>query len=126
DPEGNATEPKITIWSIATEGSQSAPVQIAEGDSPAVSSTGLVAYVKDGQIWSVPLAREKGKAREGKRLFFDRGKDDGPVWSKDGTRLAFVSGRSDHSFIGVFTSTAQALVYLVSSTNFDKQPVWSP
>jgi dipeptidyl aminopeptidase/acylaminoacyl peptidase len=126
DPEGNPTEPKITIWSIATDGSASAPMQIAEGDSPALSSTGQVAYVKDGQIWSVPLAREKGKATEGKRLFFDRGKDDGPVWSKDGSRLAFVSGRNDHSFIGVYMSATQPLVYLAPSTNFDKQPVWSP
>ena len=126
DPAGDPTEPKITIWSIATDGSESAPVQIAEGDSPALSSTGQLAYVKDGQIWSVPLAREKGKAAEGKRLFFDRGKDGAPVWSKDGTRLAFVSGRDDHSLIGVYTSPAQPLVYLAPSTNFDKQPVWSP
>jgi len=126
DPEGNPTEPKITIWSIATDGAESAPVQIAEGDSPAASSRGQVAYVKDGQIWGVVLARGTGKAGEGKRLFFDRGKDGTPVWSKDGTRLAFVSGRGDHSFIGVYTSPAQPLVYLAPSTNFDEEPVWSP
>ena len=40
-------------------------MQIAEGDSPALSSTGQLAYVKDGQIWSVPLAREKGRQRRG-------------------------------------------------------------
>ena len=37
-----------------------------------------------------------------------------------------MSGRDDHSLIGVYTSPAQPLVYLAPSTNFDKQPVWSP
>ncbi len=98
DPDGDPTEPKITIWSSATDGKESDPAKIAEGDSPAVSATGQVAYVKDSQIWCVPLAREKGKAAEGKRLFFDRGKDDAPVWSKDGMRLAFVSAEGRSQF----------------------------
>jgi dipeptidyl aminopeptidase/acylaminoacyl peptidase len=126
DPDGDPTEPKITIWSIATDGKESDPAKIAEGDRPAVSATGQVAYVKDAQIWCVPLAQEKGKAADGKRLFFDRGKDADPVWSKDGTRLAFVSRRGDHSFVGVYTSAAQPLLYLAPSTNFDQEPVWSP
>ncbi len=125
DPDGNPSEPKITIWSIATAGS-SAPVQVAEGDSPALSSKGQLAYVKDGQIWTAQLPKGTTKAGEGKRLFFDRGKDDTPVWSPDGTRLAFVSRRDDHSFIGVYASSEQPLLYLAPSTSKDDEPVWSP
>lgn len=125
DPDNNPSEPKITMWSIAT-GSERAPVLVAEGDSPALSSNGQLAYVKDGQIWTVALPKGMNDASHGKRLFFDRGKDDLPVWSHDGTRLAFVSGRDDHSFIGVYTSPAQPLLYLAPSTNSDEDPVWSP
>ena len=126
DPDDSPSEPRVTIWTVATGDPESAPVQVAEGDSPALSSSGQVAYVKDGQIWTAPLPQGTSGAGQGKRLFFDRGKDRAPVWSPDGTRLAFVSRRGDHSFIGVYKSPAQPLLYLAPSTNFDQQPVWSP
>ena len=126
DPDGSPSEPKITIWSIATAEATSAPVQVAEGDSPALSSKGQLAYVKDSQIWTVQLPQGNGNSGQGKRLFFDRGKDDAPVWSPDGSRLAFVSRRDDHSFIGVYASPEQPMLYLAPSTSKDEEPVWSP
>ena len=81
-------------------------MQVAEGDSPALSSKGQLAYVKDGQIWTAPLPGAGNAAGKPQRLFFDRGKDDTPLWSPDGTRLAFVSDRGDHSFVGVYTHRA--------------------
>jgi len=124
NPSGNATEAKVEIWSVSLSGSGSAPVQIAEGDSPALSSKGQLAYVKSGQVWTAALTN--GKNSKPQRLFFDRGKDGSLAWSPDGTQLAFVSDRGDHSFIGIFASAAQPLVYLTPSTNFDTLPVWSP
>jgi dipeptidyl aminopeptidase/acylaminoacyl peptidase len=126
NPDNGTSEAKVAIWSVAVADAASAPVQLAEGDSPALSSKGQLAYVKDGQIWAVALGRGTSDAGNAQRLFFDRGKDDTPVWSPDGTRLAFVSGRSDHSFVGVYTAPAQPLLYLTPSTNFDGEPVWSP
>lgn len=126
DPDGNTSEPKIAIWSIATSGSAQAPAKVVEGDSPALSSKGQIAYVNDGQIWTLQLPQGSRNADKGKRLFFDRGKDDTPVWSPDGTRLAFVSRRDDHSFVGVYASSGGPLVYLAPSTSKDEEPVWSP
>jgi dipeptidyl aminopeptidase/acylaminoacyl peptidase len=125
NPDNSPSEAKVTIWSVSLADSASTPVQVAEGDSPALSSKGQLAYVKEGQIWTAPLPNASNVAAKPQRLFFDRGKDNTPLWSQDGTRLAFVSDRGDHSFVGVYTSS-QPLLYLSPSTNFDSDPVWSP
>jgi dipeptidyl aminopeptidase/acylaminoacyl peptidase len=126
NPASSPLQEKVTIWSIPTADNHLVPLQIAEGDSPALSSRGELAYVKDGQIWTAPLRPQNGKSGKPKRLLFDRGKDRSPVWSPDGTRLAFVSGREDHSLIGLYISAEQPLRYLSPSTDFDSNPVWSP
>jgi dipeptidyl aminopeptidase/acylaminoacyl peptidase len=126
DPLGSPVEAKVSIWSVSTANVNAAPVEIGEGDSPAISNTGDLVYVKDGQIWTAPLSAEGQGANKAHRLLFDRGKDNTPVWSPDGKRLAFVSSREDHSFVGIFTSPEQPIVYLAPSTSFDRQPVWSP
>jgi dipeptidyl aminopeptidase/acylaminoacyl peptidase len=126
NPANSPLEAKVMIWSLSVAESADTPVQIAEGDSPALSSKGQLAYVKDGQIWTAPLPRESNDAGKPQRLFFDRGKDGSLVWSPDGTRLAFVSDRGDHSFVGVYATAEQPLLYLAPSTSFDSDPVWSP
>jgi dipeptidyl aminopeptidase/acylaminoacyl peptidase len=125
NPDNSPSEAKVTIWSVSLADSARTPVQVAEGDSPALSSKGQLAYVKDGQIWTAPLPNASNVAAKPQRLFFDRGKDNTLLWSPDGTRLAFVSDRGDHSFVGIYTSS-QPLLYLSPSTSFDSDPVWSP
>ncbi len=120
DPANSPTQPKVGIWAAPFGGGE--PHLLSEGDQPAVSAKGVVAFVKDDQIWSVPL---DGSAKP-ERLLFDRGKDRAPRWSPDGGYLAFISGRGDHSFITVFTSATRPLVYLTPSTGRDDDPVWSP
>jgi dipeptidyl aminopeptidase/acylaminoacyl peptidase len=119
DPNSSPTQPVTAIWALPLNGGQ--PVKIDEGDGPVISARGQLAYIKDGHVWITSL--DGGKPE---RLFFDRGKDSDLVWSPDGTRLAFVSDRQDHSFIGIFTSKNTPLVYLVPSTSKDISPVWSP
>jgi dipeptidyl aminopeptidase/acylaminoacyl peptidase len=126
NPDNSPSEAKVTIWSISVTDPASTPAQVAEGDSPALSSGGQLAYIKDAQIWTAPLPHAKNAAGKPQRLIFDRGKDDTPVWSPDGTRLAFVSNRGDHSFVGVYTTSQQPLLYLAPSTDFDSNMVWSP
>jgi len=121
DPDSSPAEPKVAIWAAQLSGGS--PVKVAEGDGPAISSRGQLAYLKDGQVWTAPLGG-KGKPR---RLFFDRGDDRALAWSPDGAKLAFVSDRDgDHSFIGVYDLKSGTIAYLAPSTDFDDYPVWSP
>ncbi|MGB6604936.1 MAG: prolyl oligopeptidase family serine peptidase [Steroidobacteraceae bacterium] len=120
DPDSSPEQPLVTIWSMSVSGGS--PTKVAEGDAPAISARGQLAYVKDHQVWSAPL---DGQGRP-ERLFFDRGKDDDLQWSRDGSLLAFVSDRTDHSFIGVFSSKETPLLYLAPSTDKDSSPRWSP
>jgi dipeptidyl aminopeptidase/acylaminoacyl peptidase len=120
DPDSSPEQQKVTIWAPHLSGG--APVKVAEGDAPAISAQGVLAYIANDQVWTAPLDG-KGKAE---RLFFDRGKDGDLHWSPDGSRLAFVSHRGDHAFIGVFTTKNEALTYLSPSTGNDAQPRWSP
>jgi dipeptidyl aminopeptidase/acylaminoacyl peptidase len=119
DPASLPQQPVTAIWSLPANGG--APVKIDEGDAPVISSRGVLAYLKDDRVWSAPL--DGGKPE---RLFFDRGKDSDLRWSPDGGRLAFVSGRGDHSFVGVFSAKDAPIVFLAPSTGKDISPRWSP
>jgi dipeptidyl aminopeptidase/acylaminoacyl peptidase len=121
DPASSSMEPKVTIWAARLSGG--APVKVTEGDGPAISSRGELAYLKDNQVWTAPLSG-KGKP---KRLFFDRGDDGTLEWSPNGEKIAFVSDRDgDHSFIGIYDLKTKALTYLAPSTDLDGYPTWSP
>ena len=120
DPTSSPEQPVVTLWSVAVAGGDA--VKLTDGDGPALSAQGRLAYVKDGQVWTIALDG-KGKPE---RLFFDRGKDHALRWSPDGRRLAFVSERGDHAFIGLYAGANTPLAYLAPSTGFDSSPRWSP
>jgi dipeptidyl aminopeptidase/acylaminoacyl peptidase len=119
DPSSSPQQPVTAIWAVPAIGG--APVKIDEGDAPVISARGQVAYIKDDHVWIASLDGAKPE-----RLFFDRGKDSNLTWSPDGSQLAFVSDRGDHSFIGIYTSKSVPLLYLTPSTNKDESPIWSP
>ena len=98
------------------------PVKLTEGDEPALSVTGALAFIKDHQVWTAPL---DGKGAPG-RLFFDRGHVGEMAWSPRGERLAFVSDRGDHAFIGVYSGKDRPIVYLAPTTARAGSPRWSP
>ncbi len=88
---------EMQVWSVATGGG--APKLLGSGDAPAISPDGArVAFTSGGAVTVAPI---DGSAAA-KRLFFDRGQDSDLHWSPDGSALAFVSARNDHSFIGIY------------------------
>lgn len=119
NPGSSPEQPQAAIWSVPLNGGP--PQKIDEGDEPAISARGQLAYTKEQHVWTAPVGEGKPE-----RLFFDRGKNGELRWSPDGSRLAFVSDRGDHSFVGIFTAKNMPLVYLAPSTGRDLSPRWSP
>jgi dipeptidyl aminopeptidase/acylaminoacyl peptidase len=121
DPASSPVQPKVEIWSVPFGGGK--PKRLAEGDEPVISPRGdLVAFSKGSAIWTVPVDGSK----EASKLFFSKGSSNSPVWSPDGSKLAFVSSRGDHSFIAVYTDSSTPIRYIAPSTMRDGSPRWSP
>ena len=80
--------------------------EIGEGSSPTVSpDSKSVVFLRKGLPWIASL-RDTAQPQ---RLFITRGRVGNLRWSPDGTALAFVSGRGDHSFVGVYDLSARRL-----------------
>lgn len=108
------------IWIVDASGGE--PRRIEEGAAPAVAPSGDgLALIKGGDIWWAPLP--EGAAE---RLVKARGSISSLRWSPDGTRLAFVSGRGDHSYVGVYERATRQIVWLDPGVDRDREPVWSP
>ncbi|MBV9718829.1 MAG: S9 family peptidase [Candidatus Eremiobacteraeota bacterium] len=120
-PASMASEPQMQVWSVATAGGASK--LLGSGDAPAISPDGTrVVFTSGGAVMVAPT---DGSAAA-KRLFFDRGQDSDLRWSPDGSSLAFVSTRTDHSFIAIYRSDIMPIQYLAPTTSQDFMPRWSP
>jgi dipeptidyl aminopeptidase/acylaminoacyl peptidase len=121
NPLSNPQGVEQDIWVVALAGGP--PRKLAVGHSPAVSPKGnAVAFVYKDQVWLVKLGGNDKPAQ----LIHARGKAESLRWSPDGSMLAMVSAREDHSFIGVYDFAQKSLRYLDPSVDRDQAPVWSP
>jgi dipeptidyl aminopeptidase/acylaminoacyl peptidase len=109
------------VWVQAIAGGE--PRRLGEGHSPAVSPKGDgIAFINKTQVLWAPL---DGSAKA-EAILKLRGQPSALRWSPDGARLAFVSGRGDHSFIGVYDRGTKAVRWLEPSVDRDRDPAWSP
>jgi dipeptidyl aminopeptidase/acylaminoacyl peptidase len=123
NPASAPVPPKPGLWSVPFGGGE--PKLLAEGgDEPQISPrSDVVAFVKDRQLWVVPI---DGSQPAKRILAAVRGEPGNPQWSPDASRIAFVSGRGDHAFIGVFANDSTPIVWLAPSTSRDGSARWSP
>jgi Tol biopolymer transport system component len=124
DPDGSARE----IWAVRTAPG-SAAFRIAEGGSPELSPDGrFVLYVKDNQIYRarVSQAVPVNDIDRGSKPFISAwGNNGSPRWSPDGSKIAFVSARTNHSFIGLYDVSTRTVTYVSPGVDFDALPTWS-
>lgn len=97
--------------------------ELAAGRDPLPSPAGdQIVFAKDGEIHIVSTA----EGSQPHPLFSARGDNGSPAWSPDGRKIAFVSRRSTHSFIGVYDFDKTSIRYIAPSIDRDSAPRWSP
>ncbi|WP_028522168.1 S9 family peptidase [Runella limosa] len=121
NPSFHPVPTKVQVWSIPFSGGE--PKSLGEGENPVISpKSDKVAYSKGGQIYTVPI----DGAAPATVLFTARGTNSSPVWSPDGSRIAFQSNRTDHQFIGVYTDAQTPIRWIDPQFKRDQSPRWSP
>jgi dipeptidyl aminopeptidase/acylaminoacyl peptidase len=120
DPAG-ATQ---AVFVVSTSGGAGgAPKRVGDGAGFAISPRGdRIAWVEKDKVWWAPLDGSSAASQ----AFQARGNCRNLRWSPDGSRLAYVSRRGDHAFIGVFHPAGKAVRYLDPSVDQDSEPAWSP
>ena len=74
----------------------------------------------------VTPTRPPGEMDRGEKPFIKEwGTQSAPRWSPDGKKIAFVSTRTDHSFVVVYDMTTRTVRYMSPSVDFDTNPMWS-
>jgi dipeptidyl aminopeptidase/acylaminoacyl peptidase len=125
NPNWNPTRPPQQIWYVAIGGSKHDPKILTEGHAPSVSSKGTIAFLRAGQIFLLKVGGDNQKS-EAKNVVTQAGQQNNLRWSPDGSELAFVSARGNHSFIGVYNPSEDKLRYFDASVDRDSDPSWSP
>jgi len=113
--------PKVQVFTIPFDGGKL--ITIGEGDNPVISpNSEQVLFSKAGQVM---LGSVDGTLA-GKSLFYAKGINGAYKWSPDGKKIAFISSRSDHAFLGIYTDQQTPIKWLLPSFSKDNSPVWSP
>lgn len=118
NPTSNPAGAEQAVFQIFWQGGE--PQKIDTGHSARLSSKGICAYARDGQLL---LAALDGKEKPVQLVV--RGMNFEQTWSPDGSKLAFVSARNDHSFIGVYDVAAKKVRFVSPTVDSDSNPEWS-
>lgn len=124
NPTSSPEKPEFQLWSVHLSDRSLYKLAINPDDvEPVISpDSKTVAFINDGGVWTVPV----NGAKKPKRLFYTRGNCQTPQWSPDGKKLVFVSGRGDHSFVGIYSDSTTPIHWIDPSFSFDTNPQWSP
>jgi dipeptidyl aminopeptidase/acylaminoacyl peptidase len=127
NPTSDPAGAEQAVWRVGLDGNPPAPpVRIGAGVGIAVSPKGDgIAFTRRGEVFWAALGAAPGKV-EPVSWLKPRGGARQLRFSPDGSRLAFVSARGDHSFVGLYDVAAKTLRWIDPSVDSDGEPVWSP
>lgn len=134
-PEGNWSEeepvnpasypliPPVEIHSIRISARKNY-VLAKDASSPLIAPDNKTAvFIKnDHEVWSAALDGSSKPVL----LFETRGTVGSLQWSPDGSKIAFVAYRQDHSFIGIFRDKSTPIHWIDPTFARDVSPRWSP
>ena len=121
NPRSLPDPPRSEVFTARWAGGD--PHSVGEGSDPLPSPDGeRLAFLRDGRVCTVSLDADG----EAEPLFQARGRVGDLAWSPNGARLAFVSDRGDHAFVGAFDRERRAIDWLDPGVDRDGAPVWSP
>jgi dipeptidyl aminopeptidase/acylaminoacyl peptidase len=96
---------------------------VGEGHSPVFSKDGKrIFFLRAGKIFASDTL---DATKQPVQIVIANGTATALRPSPDGSKLAFVSRRGDHSFVGVFSFPTKTLTYVDPGTGLDHDPVWS-
>jgi hypothetical protein len=132
------TAASAPIWAAHTDGSGAWRLAVLTGNEPGGGGRGggpelspdgkYVIFARDGQIYRARTARGPAAAMDtgGVAFIKEWGRQSNAQWSPDGSKIAFVSTRDNHAFIGVYDMKTRKVDFMSPSVDFDGSPTWSP
>jgi dipeptidyl aminopeptidase/acylaminoacyl peptidase len=113
-PTNSVQQPKQQVWAVDVDGGE--PRLLGdmgceeEGcEDIEISPDGRFAvWAAKKQLWIAPV----NGSEKAKQMTYARGDNQQPKWSPDGKKVAFVSKRDDHAFVGVYEFGRDTITYL--------------